>query len=153
MYAYLIVVFFCFENSSTKLTSALARKTLEVPVTKKKKPDAPTKPATTAQHPKRLKPLLGEDAKKAETANAIGEPSAKMHKIEYEQIPTHKYPFNKEHVLIENLRNRVYKGTLGVIPVRHSQALEELNFMLQGRLIVRRGEEDEDQECVIAAFF
>ena len=57
----------------------------------------------------------------------------KNKKIEYELIPSHKYPFNSnKFTTIEELKSKVYKGTTGVIPVRHSQALEELNFILKG---------------------
>lgn len=126
------------------MSSALAKKTLEVPIPKKKKFEEPTKTAVP-QYPKRLKPLV--------SSSDVTPLNEKMHKIEYEQIPTHKYPFNKEQVVIEDLRNRVYKGTLGVIPVRHSQALEELNFILKGKLIVQQpqsndneGSDSEDEE-------
>lgn len=119
------------------MSSALAKKTLEVPLPKKKKFEEPTKTAVP-QYPKRLRPLV--------SSNDVKPLNEKMHKIEYEQIPTHKYPFNKEQVVIEDLRNRVYKGTLGVIPVRHSQALEELNFILKGKLIVQQPQSNEDNE-------
>ena len=53
-----------------------------------------------------------------------------------QKLPTHKYPFLKDaHVSIDEIRNRVYHGTLGVVPVRQSQTFEDLNFMMKGRSV------------------
>jgi hypothetical protein len=53
-----------------------------------------------------------------------------------QKIATKKYPFLKdEFISVDELRNRVYHGTMGVFPVRQSQAIEELNFMMKGKSV------------------
>jgi hypothetical protein len=50
------------------------------------------------------------------------------------EIPTHKYPFlHEDHVSIDQLKNKVYKSTLGVLPLRKSSQIEELNFIMRGQ--------------------
>ncbi len=50
-------------------------------------------------------------------------------------IPTHKYPFLRkdETVTVDELRSRVHHGTVGVLPVRKSQEIDGLNFLMKGK--------------------
>lgn len=59
------------------------------------------------------------------------------------KLATRKYPFvNEEHVSIDELRNRVYHGTLGVYPVRQSQNFDELNIVMKGRAVQLQADRD-----------
>jgi hypothetical protein len=50
------------------------------------------------------------------------------------KLPTHKYPFLRdEFVSIDELRSRVYHGTVGVVPVRQSAEVKGLNFVMKGK--------------------
>ena len=63
-----------------------------------------------------------------------------------QQIPTRKYPFVKqEFVSIEELRSRVHKGSTGVLPLRKSQDLDELNVILKGKPFQTNVEENIDE--------
>ena len=86
----------------------------------------------------KLKPLIShQDA-------VVAPKSDKKPALEYERIPTHKYPFQSEEVTVDELRNRVYKGSTGVLPARQSQELEELNFILKGKPIQKESQPNED---------
>ncbi len=123
-----------------KVLSAVPKKNLQVPSpTPVKRPNKSPVLATTSNR-KHLKPLVN-------TPTVDPRVLKPRQRIEYEDIPTHKYPFNSEKIVfVEDIRSKVYKGTTGVIPVRHSQALEELNFILKGKLIVARKENENERE-------
>lgn len=70
------------------------------------------------------------------------------------QIPTHKYPFNKDEIVsINELRSRVYHGTMGVVPVRKSQDINDLKFVMKGKPLIKSNQvesliEYEDDEGI-----
>jgi hypothetical protein len=124
-----------------KVLSAVAKNNLQVPspIPTKRPNKSPVLAASSGR--KHLKPLVNTSS--TVDPRVLQPPQ----RIEYEDIPTHKYPFNSDKfVLIEDIRSKVYKGTTGVIPVRNSQALEELNFILKGKLIVARKDNSNDSD-------
>lgn len=78
----------------------------------------------------KLKPLINQEKHQQDISQ--NQTELKQSK----EVSTHKYPFlHDEYVSVEDLKNRVYKSTVGVLPVRQSQRLKELNFIMKGQPI------------------
>jgi hypothetical protein len=51
-----------------------------------------------------------------------------------QKIPTHKYPFiHKDYITVDDIRSRVHHGTLGPLPMRQSNEIEDLKFLMKGK--------------------
>jgi len=61
------------------------------------------------------------------------------HQVDVAPLPQHtKYPFARRHdeaVTVDELRSRVYQGTVGVLPLRKSQEIDSLNLMMKGKTL------------------
>ncbi len=80
----------------------------------------------------KLKPLINQEKHHDLGINFKSSDSKPKPK---EQILTHRHPpfIHDEYVSVDELRNKVYKGTLGVLPARQSGQIEELNFIMKGK--------------------
>jgi hypothetical protein len=62
-----------------------------------------------------------------------------QHQVDVAPLPQHtKYPYARRHdeaITVDELRSRVYQGTVGVLPLRKSQEIDGLNLMMKGKTL------------------
>jgi hypothetical protein len=127
-------------------------------VTTKSQPQPPPPPPNTTDNSRSLLSTVLPTATTTSTETEQLTEAERQH-----LLPTRKYPFVKDqHVSVDEIRKRVNHGTMGVVPVRDSQKISDLNVVMKGKSVtavfnhpnrsifhdISDAEEDEDEEVI-----